>query len=614
MARAVPLLVLALVGCTPGLATARPGAARALARCEGNAARAVGACVAAVSARMRRCHRETGTPCPTTDRAIARATARLRRSVFQSCPDAATVRAVGYGPLFTPATLAARLETACRGASATIAARTFGGPQAALLATADRDGRQCLDLAAAQATRVALATLDADARCVARLRHGRPCDVDAAQARIDRAGARALAALTPRCAALEDTLGVPAATVLARAAAQGRCLAATALGATRPLALDCGPTSGAVVPPRGTWVQVVLDPRTSGTRCGDGGPYAFWLRLAPDGAPVSRAVVDLQGGGVCVFEADCRSTARDLFRALDDYAPDGPTGGWLGTRAAANPFADWTMLALPYCTQDVHAGGGLTSTFPSLTVHRYGAVNVRAALDYLRDVLWAELDATTAEGYRPDLLRVLFGGVSAGGFGTAYNYHYLLDDLGWTHTTAVPDSALGLDNGTAVGVRGLGALVESGTPPFGWGVRPFLPPYCRTPECAVVLPTLEAATSPRLDVGAGQLLLDVSNQVDEVQRATTFFPDLPSWIDATRDAYCATQALNGLRAFLPAAPTPIHGILRSTPRFTGLTADGTSAAAWLAGAVASPATVLDRVDEGDLADTWGAVPFPCPVD
>lgn len=42
---------------------------------------------------------------------------------------------------------------------------------------------------------------------------------------------------------------------------------------------------------------------------------------------------------------------------------------------------------------------------------------------------------------------MLFGGTSAGGFGTLYNYHYVLDDLQWAHTAAWPDASLALDNG-----------------------------------------------------------------------------------------------------------------------------------------------------------------------
>ena len=81
-------------------------------------------------------------------------------------------------------------------------------------------------------------------------------------------------------------------------------------------------------------------------------------------------------------------------------------------------------------------------------------------------------------------MRVLFGGFSAGGFGTLYNYHYVLDDLQWAHTAAYPDAALALDNGEALGVRGLGAIVASDTPPIGWGARSYLPPYCFRPTAA----------------------------------------------------------------------------------------------------------------------------------
>src|SRR5262249_43385881 len=152
----------------------------------------------------------------------------------------------------------------------------------------------------------------------------------------------------------------------------------------------------------------------------DGSSYAFWIKLAPNGSPPERVVIDLQGGGVCLFESDCSDVQMNspgLFEALSDYQPSGPSGGYMSTNSATNPFWDWTMVAMPYCTQDLHFGGGVDSVFPSLTVHRYGALNVRATLRYLRDVLWSELDATTGSGYRPDLLRVLFGGVSAGGYG-----------------------------------------------------------------------------------------------------------------------------------------------------------------------------------------------------
>ena len=80
------------------------------------------------------------------------------------------------------------------------------------------------------------------------------------------------------------------------------------------------------------------------------------------------------------------------------------------------------------------------------------------------------MDDSDPDGWRPDRLRVLFGGESAGGFGVMYNYHYPLDDLRWTYTTALPDSGLALDNG-ALGVRVLGTLISSDVPTRAAGGR-----------------------------------------------------------------------------------------------------------------------------------------------
>jgi hypothetical protein len=193
---------------------------------------------------------------------------------------------------------------------------------------------------------------------------------------------------------------------------------------------------------------------------------------------------------VCIFGNDCASRPAGLFEAMSDQ-PE--MGGPLSNDPAVSPFADWTKVYLPYCNQDVFIGGGTTSDFPEKTVHRFGSVNVRAALRYLRDVVWRELDATTNEGYKPERMRVLFGGFSAGAFGTLYNYHYLLDDLQWIHTTAYPDAGLALDNGQPLGIANLGLLLISDSPPLGWGARNYLPPYCFATNCGSCAPPHRAS-------------------------------------------------------------------------------------------------------------------------
>jgi hypothetical protein len=230
---------------------------------------------------------------------------------------------------------------------------------------------------------------------------------------------------------------------------------------------------------------------------------------------------------------------------------------------------------------------------------------------YLRDVLWTALDTSTPEGFRPDRLTVMFAGESAGAFGVDFNYHYLLDDLQWAHTTAVPDSGLGLDNGQALGVLGLGIIAQSPAPPLGWNTRALQPPYCLAPNCAIG-PVLQAASAPRLKAVPQQQILNVSNQVDSTQVGTTFFANTAAWTNALRTAYCGLQGTPGIRWFLPAQPTSVHTLLRTNSRFTGLLAGGVSPATFLDDAFQDPDGVIDRVDEGTLvADIPGVLPFSC---
>ncbi len=363
--------------------------------------------------------------------------------------------------------------------------------------------------------------------------------------------------------------------------------------------------------PRDTYVQVVLDEAEYGTRCGDGSQYAFWIRLAPAGQPVENVVLQMQGGGVCIFEGDCAAADPDLFEALDDTAE---TSGIMSNDPQVSPFANWTKVFLPYCTQDVFVGGGATSTFPSVTVHRFGAPNVRAALRVVRDVLWRELDATTPEGYSPDRIRMLFGGTSAGGFGTLYNYHYVLDELQWAHTAAWPDAALAIDNGQPLGIAALGALLTSTTPPFGWSAKPYLPPYCFAGNCGVG-PVLYAASAPRLKAVPEQQFLVLSNQVDNTQVSTTYFPSAVSFINAERQAYCDTAGTTGLRYFLPAITASTHVIATRETLFTTKAVDGIFMRDWLAQAMAAPDTLVDAVEAGTLTvDYPGVLPFPCAID
>ena len=233
------------------------------------------------------------------------------------------------------------------------------------------------------------------------------------------------------------------------------------------------------------------------------------------------------------------------------------------------------------------------------------------SLRYVRDLVWKELDATDTEGYHPARMRVMFGGFSAGAFGTLYNYHYLLDDLQWDRTTAFPDAALALDNGAPLGIGSLALLVIPVTPPLGWGSGPYLPPYCFAGNCAVG-PVILEATSPRLREVPEQQFMILSNQVDDAQVSTTYFKDTPTWVNAMRQAYCDTAALDGVNYFLSPVSTSIHVISVDDERFTTRSVDGQTMQDWFATLLATPNGVVDRVEEGTLTtDIGGVNAFPC---
>ena len=577
--------------------------------CDRGAAEALRACTTRLGRAEQACLKKTGRACAADDPRRAGALAGAVARVHASCPDRASVEAAGHGTLLGPDALAARVEHACSRAVASLFARSFGGPHAAVRRSASTSDRRCLD----GAFRDGLSLLDASAKrqaaCLRDAASGKGCDPTGVAAELAAREAATAGRIDRRCsAALADLVAIDEATFASRTAAQSRCLVATAHGDASALDLDCGPRPAVAVPARGAATKVVLPGAAWGTKCGDGSDYAFRVRLAPGGKPVENVVVYLEGGGVCISGSDCASRPADLFEAQGDALPN---QGILSSTAATNPFRDWTKVYLPYCTQDLHAGGGVASSFPEITVQRYGAVDVRAAMTWVRDAIWAVLDAEDDRGYRADRPRVVFAGTSAGAYGVLYNYHWVLDDLGWEHATALPDAGVGIDNGQA-GVILLGSIAgQPGSP--GWGSRPFRAPYCFSPECMEIVTNLERATSARLLGTPEQRILHLTNQVDEVQRSSTLFPSMPAFVNALRAGYCETLGEPGISWFLLGSSSSIHAQI-TTGWWDAGTIDGVAMRDWVGGAMADPAGVVDRVEEGTLvADVAGVLPFPCAV-
>ncbi len=601
--RLLPCLTLA-AGVVGAAHAASPGSA-----CETAASKALRTCVKKLGRLEQRCYRDTGQTCLGTDPKVAKVFDGLGKTVLAKCPDQATVTAALYPPALTPAGLVGRLDDACEAAVDALVARSFGGPQAAVRTPASPTDQKCLDNAYARSLSLLTYELGRQSKCIRTANAGKICDAAAIAAKLAKKEASTATQIGGRCsAAIETLVAIDAGSFVARAAAQSRCLVAAAHGATAPLTLDCGPRASVPVPARGLNTQIVLDNATWGSRCGDGSDYAFWIRLAPASAPLDKVVVFLQGGGACYDGPGCAAQPPARFNSLADTMPG---GGIFSPSNAANPFRDWTIVFLPYCTQDLHIGGGVANVFPEITVERYGALNTRAAIRYARDVLWAALDAADAEGYRGTRMTTVLTGGSAGAYGAVYNYHWVLDDLGWKRTTAAPDAGLGMDNGQPLGVIALGALALLPAP--GWASQPYVPPYCFTPSCAESFDNLQVATVPRLKVLPEQQVLNIANQIDNVQRNTTLFADTATFVNTLRSNYCAVQGSPGLRAFFSAITATTHGQLNGNT-FYNTVVGGTSLATWLGAAMSDPDGVVDKVATGTLeTDYPGVAPFPCVV-
>ncbi len=573
-------------------------------------------CIGAVSAAWVSCYQDDGAPCASDNAGIAAALATLATDVTASCEDR------DFGLLSVDA-LVGRLQNSCRSEADSIAWRTFGGPQGAVWPGASGGERSCL-LGAHQAVATMVdGALEAIGGCLT----GESCDASAVEAQRASLASTALGEVEAACAdiTLSEVIAVSPQVYVDRAAHQIDCITATSHADTSPLTLGCGPTNTDFEPTRGEWVQIAVDGDKWGTMCGDGSAYAFQVKLAPEGAPLDRVLVGLQGGGVCALAADCvpRFEGRldgdnNLFNAMDD---EPLSVGIASSDPDISPFHDWTQVYLPYCNQDVFAGGGVVEDLGSLQLPRYGAQNMRAAVQMVRDVIWKEMDAAEGPGFRPDELIALFGGWSAGGYGALYNYHWFLDDLQWPRTSAFPDAGGALDNEETFGVALLGALK---IPDTGWAALKNLPPYCFEGDCAIG-PVIYNALSPRLKQVPEQQMLILSNPYDDTQRRDAFFVDVgepalgdefwrAKWLNTMREEYCNTKDLNGINYYYTTVSSEsLHVVTLREELWTG-SVDGEVMSDWFWRAVTDADTIESRVEEGDFTEVFpGVNPYPCEV-
>jgi len=136
----------------------------------------------------------------------------------------------------------------------------------------------------------------------------------------------------------------------------------------------------------------------------------------------------LQGGNACFNAVSCGVTANtDGYTKAKFDADDSINSQAFDRSNPDNPFKDYSYVYVPYCTGDVHAGDASDVKIGSKTWQFHGYGNISAYLNRLVPTF-------------PTASKVMVTGVSAGGFGAAFNFEHVATAFPTAQTFLVDDS------------------------------------------------------------------------------------------------------------------------------------------------------------------------------
>jgi hypothetical protein len=208
----------------------------------------------------------------------------------------------------------------------------------------------------------------------------------------------------------------------------------------------------------GQWQWVDIE----GTECIDGSPTGVGVRHGTgDGL-----VIYFEGGGGC-FDLPTCSLFYTSFANFDENAfallvPTLLTSGIFDPAQPDNPVRDWSFVYVPYCTGDVHAGDKDLAGVPGFV----GSHQFVGHRNFVRDL---ERIGPTF----PAPSHVLVTGISAGGYGAAFNYDTIADAYAYAD---VPVTLLD-DSGPPMSDERIPVCLQELWREL-WGLDDSLPPAC----------------------------------------------------------------------------------------------------------------------------------------
>lgn len=164
---------------------------------------------------------------------------------------------------------------------------------------------------------------------------------------------------------------------------------------------------------------------TEGALCRDGSEAAYYLKREVFD---KRLLIYLAGGGACFNPLTC---SQNPSRVGDQF----PDNAGIFAEREDNPFRDFNVMYVPYCTGDVFVGSRSDVRVPGVNgVQQFvGRLNLEKFLDQVQKQL-------------PDLELVVLSGSSAGGFGTIFQMPKVVERWPDTPVTMLNDSGVPLED------------------------------------------------------------------------------------------------------------------------------------------------------------------------
>lgn len=132
---------------------------------------------------------------------------------------------------------------------------------------------------------------------------------------------------------------------------------------------------------------VQYEGRTFDAICSDDSPYSFFVKRGT----VNKLLMYYQGGGACWDYASCKTIGTcdpNVNTAGTDNPDIAPATGFNDRTNPNNPFKDWNIVFVSYCTCDVHWGENkqlYTGGQGPKTIEHMGFVNAKVAEKWARE-------------------------------------------------------------------------------------------------------------------------------------------------------------------------------------------------------------------------------------